>query len=285
MYRKGLYRSLYALMLWGCILLCGCAGKDNGGTADVPEDTGPGAQVNEQYVDEIRQRGYLAVGCKTDVPGLGFYDTQTKEWSGLETELAWQTAARMFDVSVDDAKEQRLVRFTGVTVADREQKLESGEVDCLFATYTVTSERKKRFAFSESYYTDYIGMMVKSDGDQTEALGNRGIRSIADLDGKYIGVPQNATTRRAFINYIDTMSGIRPSPVFMEYESYEALFRALKQGEIDVMAEDVSILNGYVDSTTRILGDRFGGQHYAAAVKQEHTPLLEYVNEVLAGQE
>ena len=53
MYRKGLYMSLYALMLCGCILLCGCAGKDNGGTADVPEDTGPGAQVNEQYVDEI----------------------------------------------------------------------------------------------------------------------------------------------------------------------------------------------------------------------------------------
>ena len=81
-----------------------------------------------------------------DVPDLSFYDEQTDTWSGLEVELAYQTAANIFDVSIDEAKEQQLVRFIGVTVADREEKLEQKEVDCLFATYTITKERKQKFA-------------------------------------------------------------------------------------------------------------------------------------------
>ena len=71
------------------------------------------------------------------------------------------------------------------------------------------------------------------------------------------------------------------SPIFCEYESYEALFKALKGGNIDVMSVDVSILSGYVDDTTVILGDRFGGQHYGAAVKKENVRLLDAINQAV----
>ncbi|MCM1273567.1 MAG: adhesin, partial [Clostridium sp.] len=58
----------------------------------------------------------------------------------------------------------------------------------------------------------------------------------------------------------------------------------LKEGNIDVMSVDVSILNGYVDNTTVILGDRFGGQHYGAAVKKENVRLLEFINQAISGE-
>ncbi len=48
------------------------------------------------------------------------------------------------------------------------------------------------------------------------------------------------------------------------------------------MAVDVSILNGYVDRSTIILNDRFGGQRYGAAVRRENAKLLDYVNEAIA---
>lgn len=264
-------------------LLCGCSGKKNmpNGQGEAAENTVP---ADEHFVDMIKKRGYLIAGCKMDVPGLGFYDKETEEWSGLEIELAYQTAANIFAVSVSEAKEQERVQFVGVTVADREAKLENGEIDCLFATYTITDERKERFAFSESYYTDYIGLMVNTLGDNPNSLGRNEIRSIADLDGKYIGVAKHATTRTAFLNYMDTMNTLKTSPIFMEYESYERLFRALKKGEIDVMAVDVSILNGYVDKSTKILNDRFGGQHYGAAVLKENRLLLDAVNAALAAK-
>ncbi|MCM1500279.1 MAG: transporter substrate-binding domain-containing protein [Clostridium sp.] len=263
-----------------CIALvfsaCGQANPDTSksGTEEVVD-------VNENYVEELREKGHLTVGCKMDVPNLGFYDSETDTWSGLEVELAWQTAANLFEVSVEEAKEQKLVEFVGVTVADREEKLESGEVDCLFATYTITKEREKRFAFSTSYYTDYIGLLVNTSGENANSLGSSEIRSLADLDGKYIGVPRNATTREAFLKYIDTMNAVKVNPIFCEYESYDALFKALKDGNIDVMSVDVSILNGYVDDTTVILGDRFGGQYYGAAVKKENVGLLDFINQAV----
>ena len=200
-------------------------------------------------------------------------------------ELAYQTAAKLFEVSVDEAKKQELVHFTGVTVADREEKLEQKEVDCLFATYTITKERKQKFAFSDSYYTDYIGLLVKTSGTDANALGTSDIRSIADLDGKKIGVAKNATTRKTFLNYIDTMNNVKTAPVFFEYKSYEAIFSFLKAGNVDVMAVDVSILNGYVDRSTVILQDRFGGQHYGAAVRKEDAKLLDYVNAAMQTDE
>lgn len=270
-------------LLIGCLccmflVLSACGQKNRNASEVGPEGA---VEVNENYVEEIKKRGHLTVGCKMDVPDLGYYDSAADTWSGLEVELAYQTAANLFEVSVEEAKEQKLVEFTGVTVADREDKLESGEVDCLFATYTITEERQKRFAFSDSYYTDYIGLLVNTSGENANSLGSSEIRSLADLDGKYIGVPRNATTRETFLKYIDTMNTLKVSPIFCEYESYEALFKALKNGNIDVMSVDVSILNGYVDDSTVILRDRFGGQHYGAAVKKENVRLLDAINEAI----
>ena len=281
--QKILQRFSCCLLFSVCVLLLGCAKTDGTGdkTQDASKPRQEDVEVNERCIDEIKERGYLIAGCKMDVPDLGLYDKKTDSWSGLEVELAYQSAANIFEVSLEEAKEQNLVKFVGVTVADREEKLEQKEVDCLFATYTITDERKERFAFSDSYYTDYIGMMVKTSGDNPNSLGSSEIRSTADLDGKYIGVPKNATTRKTFLNYIETMNNLRTSPIFMEYESYEALFRALKHGDIDVMAVDVSILNGYVDKSTKILNDRFGGQHYGAAVRKENARILDFVNEAL----
>lgn len=223
--------ALFCAVMLMALCICGCAAQPEQ-TPDHQEDI----PADEGAVEKIRERGYLLAGCKMDVPGLSFYDAKTDTWSGLEVELAYQTAAHLFGVSIDEAKEQGLVRFTGVTVADREEKLEKKEVDCLFATYTITKERKQKFAFSDSYYTDYIGLLVKTSGTDANALGTSDIRSIADLDGKKIGVAKNATTRKAFLNYIDTMNSIKTAPVFFEYKSYEAIFSALKSEAIDVMA-------------------------------------------------
>lgn len=266
--------AVMALGLFGCSATNYKDKKTDSVTIDV--------EINESFVEDIVERGYLVVGCKMDVPELSFYDSKTDTWSGLEVELAYKTAARVFEVSVDEAKAKDLVHFVGVTVADREEKLATGEIDCMLATYTITNERSKRFALSDSYYTDYVGIMVLDYGTDANALGGQGISSTADLDGKYIGVPRNATTREDFINYIETMNTLQVNPIFCEYDSYATLKKALMDGNIDAFAVDVSILNGYDDEHTKILNDRFAGQHYGAAVLPENVKLLDYVNQAIA---
>ena len=271
------------------VLLGGCgsggAGQKPSGGPETTEQSAPEEITLEEddFIKSIKERGKLIVGCKMDVPGLGLYDKETDSWSGLEVELAYKTAGLIFGVSSDEAKEKGLVEIKGVTVADREETLENGDIDCMIATYTITKERGERFTLSDSYYTDYVGLMVRYSGGDKDlnSLGSGDIRSIADLDGKYVGVPRNATTREDFLNYINTMNTIKVSPIFCEYESYDQLFTALKKGNIDVMSVDVSILNGYVDSSTKILDARFAGQHYGAAVKNENANLINYINKAI----
>lgn len=246
------------------------------------QETNASVTVNENVLQSITDRGYINVGCKMDVPDMGYYDEDTDTWSGLEVELAYKTAARIWGVTEEEAKAKNLVKIVGVTVADREQQLEDGNIDIMFATYTITDERAKKFALSESYYKDYVGIMVKKTFSDGNSMGKKGINSVADLDGKVIAVANNSTTRTDTLNYLESISNTNVSPLFYDYTSYDQMYKAVMDGTVDAMSVDVSILKGYVDEYTTILEPRYASQNYGAAVKLENAPLLEYINQAIA---
>src|SRR6266480_1111334 len=66
----------------------------------------------------IRERGYLVVGARTDLPGFGVRDPRTQRWTGLEIDLAREIAR----VVVGDAAK---VRFRPIRTRDRTPKLRS----------------------------------------------------------------------------------------------------------------------------------------------------------------
>lgn len=276
---RSVWHNLFKMVLVSATLIVGLCGCQNTQPTRVETTNEKQIVINQNVFQDIEKRGKLVVGVKMDVPDLSFYDEKKDEWSGLEVSMAYKTAAKIFGVSEDAAKDY--VQFVGVTVADREERLINGDIDCMMATYTITKERAEKFALSDSYYSDYIGIMVLDEPENNNSLGNHLIESTADLDGKYIGVPRNATTRDQFLNYIDTMNTMKVSPIFCEYASYAELYKALHDGNIDAMAVDVSILNGYLDETTQILGDRFGKQEYGVAVLPENQLLLDIINEVI----
>ena len=260
------------------VLLGGCQGAKEEEATQAPA---PKTEENTGFVDEIRERGYLIAGCKTDVPGLSFYDEKTDSWSGLEVEIARKTAADIFGTDLDTVDKKQLVHFEGVTVDNREDMLLDGKVDCLLATMSITDARKKRMSFSESYYTDYVGLMVRITKEDEDSLGSGNIKSLAYLDGKLIGVARKSTTRAAMRTYIENVATLNVVPRFAEFSSYDQLYKALKRGDIDAMSVDVCILQAYKDENMKILPDRFAAQHYGAAVKPENRELLEHINKAL----
>ena len=84
------------------------------------------------------------VGVKNAVQGFSFQDTLTGEYKGLEDSLAEMIAEYL---GVD-------VEFTTVTAATRGELLDSGDIDAVLATFTITEERKKSWDFTTPYYTD-----------------------------------------------------------------------------------------------------------------------------------
>lgn len=173
------WTALAAVMAMTATLFTGCGSTD----APASEATAPAAESTAAATTEtgaeapaadgelaadvqaIVDRGVLRVGVKNAVVGFGFQDTLTGEYSGLEISLAEKIAESL---GVD-------VEFTAVTAATRTELLDSGDIDCVLATFTITDERKQSWDFSTPYFTDYVTVLVEDKS---------GISSLADLVDK-----------------------------------------------------------------------------------------------------
>lgn len=243
-----------------------------GGTTAAAGDTTAASGDVSADVQKIMDAGKLKVGCKVDVPKFGMQNTSTGEYEGLEVDLAYHVAGKIFGCTPAEAKEKKLVEFQGVTAKTRGPLLDNGELDLVIATYTITPERKETWNFSTPYFKDAVGLMVLKDA---------GIASIADLDGKVIGVAQGSTTKDGFGKYTAD-KGIDVKPEFEEFDGYPALATALAAKNIDVFAVDRAILAGYNDDTTVILDDRFAEQEYGIASNLNNKGLADLVEGVVS---
>ena len=243
-------------------------------TAETPVADGALAADVQAIVD----RGVLRVGVKNAVVGFGFQDTLTGEYSGLEISLAEKIAESL---GVD-------VEFTAVTAATRTELLDSGDIDCVLATFTITDERRESWDFSTPYYTDYVTVLVEDKS---------GIGSLADLVDKKVGVSSGSTSAKALTKAMidaglidgtgfdaDTFdpalwtTGIS----FQQYDDYPAISTALSAGEVDAFCVDKSILAIYKTDGRSYIDDKFSPQEYGVATTKG-SGLSTYVDELVQG--
>lgn len=209
----------------------------------------------------IIDRGVLRVGVKNAVQGFGFQDTLTGEYSGMEISIAEDIAA---DLGVD-------VEFTTVTAATRTELLDSGDIDCVIATFTITDERKESWDFTTPYYTDYVSVLVEKES---------GITSLSDLEGKKVGVASGSTSARSVVEAMieqgiisgdgydaDTFeaSTWTDGISFQQYDDAPTVSTALSAGEVDGYAVDKSILAIYKSDDREYIDDEFAPQQYGIA--------------------
>lgn len=217
-----------------------------------------------EQVQAIKDAGALKVGIKEDVPHFGFLNPDTNEHEGFEISLA-KLIAEEITGSADN------IEFTGVTPKTRGPLLDNGEVDFVIATFTITDERKETYNFTDPYYIDEVGFLVRNEDNITDFSG---------LEGKTIGVPQSATTKDLVQAEADAQ-GVTVN--FSELATYPELKTALTSKRIDAMSVDKSILTGYVDDNSSILDIGFSPQSYGIASKKSNTELHDYVNDLIAG--
>ena len=241
--------DLAALGIAGAGSLAGCGGNAGSGSSDT-----------SSKLEAIKSRGKLKAGVKKDVIGYGYLNTATNEYEGLEIDLCYQIAAAVLGVSYDEAKEQKLVEFTDVTPKTRGPLIDNDQLDIICATYTITDERKKSWDFSTPYRTDHVGILVKKAA---------GMKSMADLDGKIIGVSQGSTTKDMVLGMLKDQ-GVDATPSFQEFPDYPSIKSALDAGNIDAFAMDRSTLKAYTTEDCELLQPEieFGAQDYGIATKK-----------------
>lgn len=226
--------------------LVGCGGSSSSSSSDSKLQT-------------IKDRGKLKCGVKKDVAGYGLLDTATGKYEGLEIDLCYMVAAKVFDVSYEEAKDKDLCEFTDVTPKTRGPLIDNDTLDMICATYTITDKRKEDWDFTDPYRTDHVGILIKKGSMST----------MADLDGKHIGVSQGSTTKDLVLQMLQD-NNIAATPVFDEYPDYPSINSALDAGQIDAFAMDRSTLKTYTNDDKELLQPEieFGAQDYGIATKK-----------------
>lgn len=252
MTRRNFIKAFGAAATVAGLGLAGCSGGDNG--------SGSASGDSASKLQTIKDRGVLNCGVKADVLGYGYLNTETNEYEGLEIDLCYQIAAAVLETTYEEAKEQGLCEFTTVTPSTRGTLIDSGQLDIVAATYTITPEREEDWDFSTPYRTDSVGIMVKSANGWT---------SMEDLDGQTIGVSTGSTTQQLVEQMIED-NGFNCTPSFTEYQSYPEIKDALDAGMVQAFAMDRSTLNTYMDDTVELLQPEieFGTQDYGVATQK-----------------
>lgn len=249
-------RNLFATLMLSSLLFLGACSSDEGSATE------PTSSTDQVTVESIKEAGVLKVGVKEDVPNFGLKNTETGEIEGFEIDIAKKLAE-------DILGDPDAIELTPVTAKTRGPLLDNGEVDMIIATFTVTDERKETYNFTDAYYEDAVGLLVKKE---------KNYAGLKDMDGATIGVSQSSTTADAIKaeaeQYDITMD-------FSEYATYPEIKAALDSGRVDAFSVDRSILAGYLDDSTEILSDRFATQDYGIATKKSNTELAEHVNELI----
>lgn len=251
------------------------AGESEAPTEDAADDMAGGVSAD---VQAIIDRGVLRVGVKNAVIGFGFQDELTGEYSGMEISLAEKIAESL---GVD-------VEFTTVTAATRTELLDSGDIDCVLATFTITDERKQSWDFSTPYYTDYVTVLVQKDS---------GIAGLADLKDKKVGVSSGSTSARSLVTAMienGVLSGegfdaesFDPTTwtdgvSFAQYDDYPTISTALSAGEVDAFCVDKSILAVYHTDDHTYIDEKFAPQEYGVATKKD-SGFSAYVDDLVTG--
>ena len=223
------------------------------------------ADTKAADVQAIIDRGVLRVGVKNAVIGFGYQDPLTEEYSGMEIELAEKLAEKL---GVD-------VEFTAVTAATRTELLDSGDIDCVLATFTITDERKENWDFTTPYYTDYVSVLVE------DASGITDLEGLAD---KTVGVSSGSTSAKSLVKAMieegliseDNFDEESFDPsiweegiAFRQYDDYPTISTALSAGEVDAFCVDKSILAIYRTEGRSYIDAEFAPQEYGIATTKD----------------
>lgn len=210
-----------------------------------------GCGKKEPKIDTLGQiikRDKLIVGVRDDAAPFGFRD-KSGSLIGYDIDLARIIAKGIFN---NDKK----VEFVPVTASNRIMKLNSGEVDILIATMSVTEQRQQILDFSVPYHFAGQAILTSRVGKAT---------TLKDFDGKKLIIVFGSTSE-------NNLRKNAPEIEVLGFKNYKDAFNALKAGKAQGVMADDTILYNLVqnDGSVKILPKRYSQEPYAVAFRKEN---------------
>jgi ABC-type amino acid transport substrate-binding protein len=209
---------------------------------------------------DIKGRGKLIVGVKTDFPPFGFMD-ETGTHKGFDIDLAKVLGRELFGSEV-------AAEFVAVTTEDRISILNSRKVDILAASMTITEERKKVVDFSIPYFMSGHLILVPKESK---------ILRYQDLAGKRVATILGSTGDTAIRKLV-------PAAIRVQLKGTAEALQALKHGRVEAFVQDDVLLIEIEkrNPELKIAGWKpFEPAPYGLAVRKGDREWLEFINTTL----
>jgi len=191
----------------------------------------------------------IKVGIKYDQPGLGL--KEGAGYSGFDVEVAKYVAEKM-------GHKEKDIDFVQAPSAQRETLIETGQVDYIVGTYSITDARKQKVAFAGPYYIAGQDLLVRSD--------DSGITGLDSLNGKKLCSVKGSTSAQ---QVKDKVPGVN----LQEFGTYSECVSALVSKAVDALTTDDTILAGYASQDQyqgklRVVGQPFTQERYGIGLKK-----------------
>ena len=214
----------------------------------------------ETTLDTIKKRGHLIVGVKSDFPPFGYVDSSGKNL-GFDVDVAHLFAQALF-------KDANKVELVAVTSGNRIPFLQSGKIDIIIATVTITDERRQVVEFSDPYFLSGSLLLVPKAS---------AIRGVEDLAGKTVAVIQGAIQDK-------DIEQLAPKANRVKFGKVSEAVLAVKGGRADAFTQDdiliLTLAKGNPDM--RAAGKPFIPRPYGIAVRKGDVEFIKWVNSELA---
>jgi len=212
-------------------------------------------------LEDVKARGKLIVGVKTDYPPLGFLDEKRIN-KGFDIDMAKAFSKELFG-------NERAVEFVSVTSENRIPLLTSKKIDVLMATLTITEQRKREVDFSAPYFITAQMILVRADSKITK---------YQDLAGKKVATIRGSTG--------DTAVGeLVPDAERIKFERNSEALQALKKRRVEAFVQDFVLLYALMQENRglRMAGlQPFRPGRYGLAVRKGDEEWLDFINAAFA---
>jgi glutamate transport system substrate-binding protein len=202
----------------------------------------------------------ITIGIKYDQPGLG--QKVGEDYKGLDVDVARYVAKEL------GFEGDKLI-FKETPSAQRETAIQGGQVALIFATYSITDERKQKVSFAGPYFIAGQDLLVRAD--------NTDITGPDAMNGKTLcSVTGSTPAEKIKKEYSTTVK-------LFEQDTYSKCVEALVGGTVDAVTTDNVILAGFAAQPQyagklKVVGKPFSTERYGVGLKLGDTELCNKVN-------
>ena len=223
------------------------------------DKAGPG---NEGSFDEIKTRGVIIIGIDDSFPPMAFRDSDTKEFVGLDIDLA-RKAAELLKLTA---------KFKPIPWDKTIPRLNTGEVDIVWSGLSILPERENQMLFSQPYFESRQVVIVKKGS---------GIAQKSNLKGKRVGFQRGASSEKWIASDPEVINSLRD---ISAYRTNQLALKDLEAGLVDAVVLDEVIARYTIAKRPDVfimLSDNFGKEFYGVGFRKTDISLRNAVDKVL----